>query len=98
MIGLGRNASYEAAKAGDIPVLEIGALKIVPRLTWLKKIGAEIEFHPPAIAATPRNVSSSAHALPPFSCSCCGAWVSAPPNIVGSARFPLRANSAMPSL
>ena len=41
MIGLGRNASYEAAKAGDIPVLEIGALKIVPRLAWLKKIGAD---------------------------------------------------------
>jgi len=40
MIGLGRNASYEAAKAGDIPVLEIGALKM-PRLTWLKKIGAD---------------------------------------------------------
>ena len=41
MIGLGRNASYEAAKAGDIPVLEIGALKIVPRGPWLKKIGAD---------------------------------------------------------
>jgi hypothetical protein len=41
MIGLGRNASYEAAKAGDIPVLKIGALKIVPRGTWLKQIGAD---------------------------------------------------------
>jgi hypothetical protein len=40
MIGLGRNSAYEAAKAGDIPVLEIGGLKIVPRLAWLKKIGA----------------------------------------------------------
>jgi hypothetical protein len=41
MIGLGRNASYEAAKEGGIiPVLEVGSLKIVPRLEWLKKIGA----------------------------------------------------------
>jgi hypothetical protein len=41
MIGLGRNAAYEAAKAGKIPVLEIGALKIVPRGPWLKQIGAD---------------------------------------------------------
>jgi hypothetical protein len=41
MIGLGRNASYEAAKEGKIPVLEIGALKIVPRGPWLKQIGAD---------------------------------------------------------
>jgi len=41
MIGLGRNASYEAAKEGRIPVLKIGALKIVPRGPWLKQIGAD---------------------------------------------------------
>jgi len=41
MIGLGRNASYEAAKEGKIPVLEMGALKIVPRGLWLKQIGAD---------------------------------------------------------
>jgi len=40
MIGLGKNASYEAAKAGRIPVLEFGKQKIVPRLPWLQKIGA----------------------------------------------------------
>jgi hypothetical protein len=40
MIGLGRNASYDAAKAGKIPILEMGSLKIVPRGPWLKKIGA----------------------------------------------------------
>ena len=40
MIGLGRNASYDAAKEGRIPVLKIGALKIVPRGPWLKQIGA----------------------------------------------------------
>jgi hypothetical protein len=41
MAGLGKNASYEAAKAGEIPVLEFGCQKIVPRITWLRKIGAE---------------------------------------------------------
>jgi hypothetical protein len=41
MIGLGRNASYEAAKEGKIPVLEMGSLKIVPRGPWLKQIGAD---------------------------------------------------------
>jgi hypothetical protein len=39
MIGLGRNASYEAAKEGRIPILKIGALKIVPRAEWLRKLG-----------------------------------------------------------
>jgi hypothetical protein len=28
-LGLGRNASYEAAKRGDLPVVEIGRLKRV---------------------------------------------------------------------
>jgi len=41
MIGLGRNASYEAAKEGRIPILKIGSLKIVPRGPWLKQIGAD---------------------------------------------------------
>ena len=41
MIGTGRNSSYEAAKRGKIPTLEFGALKIVPRIPWLKQIGAE---------------------------------------------------------
>jgi hypothetical protein len=42
MVGLGRNASYEAAKAGKIPVLEFGRnIKIVPRAAWLRQIGAE---------------------------------------------------------
>jgi hypothetical protein len=28
-LGLGRNASYEAAKRGDLPVVEVGRLKRV---------------------------------------------------------------------
>jgi hypothetical protein len=41
MIGLGRNASYEAAKAGQIPTIQIGGIKIVPRIPWLRKLGVE---------------------------------------------------------
>jgi hypothetical protein len=41
MIGLGRNASYDAVKAGKIPVMEFGSRKIVPRRPWLKQIGAD---------------------------------------------------------
>jgi hypothetical protein len=41
MIGLGRNASYEAAKAGQIPTIAFGSLKIVPRIPWLRKLGVE---------------------------------------------------------
>ena len=41
MIGLGRNASYEAVKNKQIPVIEIGSLKIVPRAKWLQMIGAD---------------------------------------------------------
>lgn len=41
MIGLGRNASYEAAKRGEIPTMEFGALRIVPAKPWLRKIGAD---------------------------------------------------------
>jgi hypothetical protein len=40
MIGLSRNAAYEAAKRGEIPFMEFGALKIVPRVPWMKRIGA----------------------------------------------------------
>jgi len=40
MVGLGKNSAYAAAKAGKIPVMEFGKQKIVPRLEWLKKIGA----------------------------------------------------------
>ncbi len=41
MIGLGRNASYEAAKRGEIPTMEFGSLKIVPRILWHRKLGIE---------------------------------------------------------
>jgi len=31
LLGLGRNASYDAAKAGQIPVLKIGRRLLVPK-------------------------------------------------------------------
>jgi len=37
LLGLGRWASYEAAKTGDIQVLEIGRRKLVP-VVWLESI------------------------------------------------------------
>jgi hypothetical protein len=39
MIGLSRAASYQAARNQQMPVVKIGALMIVPRHEWLKKIG-----------------------------------------------------------
>ena len=41
LIGIGRNKSYEAAKAGIIPTIRVGSLLIVPRGPWLKRIGAD---------------------------------------------------------
>jgi hypothetical protein len=41
MIGLSRAASYQAARELKIPVLEFGALKIVPRGEWMKIIRAD---------------------------------------------------------
>ena len=34
MAGLGRNASYEAAKRGEIPTIGLGRLLRVPKKKW----------------------------------------------------------------
>jgi excisionase family DNA binding protein len=34
MLGLGRNASYEAARRGDIPTIRIGKLLKVPKAAF----------------------------------------------------------------
>ena len=54
MVGLGRNAAYAAAAAGKIPVMEFGALKIVPKLQWLRQIGADDA----AVAARPSKATA----------------------------------------
>jgi hypothetical protein len=41
MVGLSRNASYEAAKRGEIPTIPFGSRLIVPRVPWLRKLGIE---------------------------------------------------------
>jgi len=39
--GLCRNASYKAAKAGDIPTLKIGGSVLVPTAALRKQLGLE---------------------------------------------------------
>ena len=41
MINLSPNSSYAAAKRGEIPTVKIGALLVVPKVLWLKKLGVE---------------------------------------------------------
>jgi hypothetical protein len=41
MVGLSRNASYEAAKRGEIPTIPFGSRLIVPRVPWLQKLGVD---------------------------------------------------------
>ncbi|MBR0801731.1 helix-turn-helix domain-containing protein [Bradyrhizobium jicamae] len=44
LLGLGRNASYEAAKRGDIPTIRIGRLIRVPKAAFdlmLARVGAK---------------------------------------------------------
>jgi hypothetical protein len=37
--GLGRNGSYEAARRGDIPTIEVGRLRRVPVAVMNRKVG-----------------------------------------------------------
>jgi hypothetical protein len=41
MIGLSRNASYEAAKRGEIPVIRIGRRLKVPKKVWDRIVDGE---------------------------------------------------------
>jgi hypothetical protein len=43
MVGLGINASYAAAKRGEIPTVKLGGLLIVPKAAWLRKLGVKDE-------------------------------------------------------
>jgi hypothetical protein len=38
MVGLNRNASYAAAKRGEIPTIRFGKLLRVPKPAWHKKL------------------------------------------------------------
>jgi excisionase family DNA binding protein len=39
LLGLSRNAAYEAAKRGDIPTLRIGRLLLVPKIALHRMLG-----------------------------------------------------------
>jgi len=41
IFGLGRNASYEAAKRGDIPTFRIGRKLVVPVPALARRLGAD---------------------------------------------------------
>jgi hypothetical protein len=43
MVGLSRNGSYDAARRGEIPVMEFGRKKIVRKAVWDRKLGIEQE-------------------------------------------------------
>jgi|SRR6516165_7528598 hypothetical protein len=40
-VGLSRNGSYDAAARGEIPYIEFGKKKIVPRALWDRKLGLD---------------------------------------------------------
>jgi len=39
LLGLGRNAAYDAARRGDIPTLRIGRLLLVPKIPLHRMLG-----------------------------------------------------------
>jgi excisionase family DNA binding protein len=43
LLGLGRSASYEAARRGDLPVLRFGRRLVVPRARILRMLGVAID-------------------------------------------------------
>jgi hypothetical protein len=43
MLGLSRNASYDAAKRGDIPTIKIGKLLRVPKLAFQRMLDASLK-------------------------------------------------------
>ncbi len=53
LLGLSRNAAYEAAKRGDIPTLRIGRLLLVPKIPLHRMLGIT-----PAATAAPGRESN----------------------------------------
>ena len=43
MLGLGRNAAYEAAKRGDIPTIRIGKLLRVPKAAFQRLLDGKAD-------------------------------------------------------
>ena len=59
LLGLGRNAAYEAAKRGDIPTLRMGRLLLVPKIPFHGMLGIT-----GIVAATPTQTSDPGAELP----------------------------------
>ena len=41
LLGLGRNAAYDAARRGDFPTLRIGRLLLVPKIPFHRMLGID---------------------------------------------------------
>jgi hypothetical protein len=39
MVGLSRSGAYDAARRGEMPILEFGRKKIVPKAVWDRMLG-----------------------------------------------------------
>ncbi len=55
LLGLGRNAAYDAAKRGDLPTLRIGRLLLVPKIPFHRMLG---------MTAAPTAITGVAAKLP----------------------------------
>jgi hypothetical protein len=51
MVDLSRNGAYDAARRGEIPVLQFGRKKVVPKALWDRKLGLDKEQQPPQAPA-----------------------------------------------
>jgi excisionase family DNA binding protein len=47
LLGLGRNAAYEAAKRGELPTIRIGRLLLVPKSPFHRLVGLNADEHTP---------------------------------------------------
>ena len=45
-LGLGRNASYDAARRGDIPTIKLGKLLRVPKIAFARMLEASTKIAP----------------------------------------------------
>jgi len=52
LLGLSRNAAYEAAQRGEIPTLRIGRLLLVPKVPFHRMLGIVATATTPAANAT----------------------------------------------
>jgi excisionase family DNA binding protein len=59
LLGLGRNAAYDAAKRGDIPTLRVGRLLLVPKTPFHRMLGMT-----DTVTSTPTEMTDAGAKLP----------------------------------